>query len=176
MEPIAENIVPEQKQRPWGLLLIGGTIAILSLLSVTLGAFSKGSVAGVSGVAGNPANVEAVSSFAPSPAPSLEPLPSASPIPAATPTPTPTAAPKALKASPTIKPTVRPTETPKPVTTSKATPVPTGEPSAKVSGGDKNCDDFSGHAEAQNYFEANGGSPSNNVDDLDRDHDGQACE
>ena len=29
---------------------------------------------------------------------------------------------------------------------------------------------------AQAYFEANGGSPTNNVDNLDADHDGQACE
>jgi hypothetical protein len=36
--------------------------------------------------------------------------------------------------------------------------------------------DFSSQAEAQAYFEANGGSPSNNVDNLDADHDGQACE
>jgi LPXTG-motif cell wall-anchored protein len=28
----------------------------------------------------------------------------------------------------------------------------------------------------QAYFEAHGGSPSNNVDNLDADHDGQACE
>ena len=32
--------------------------------------------------------------------------------------------------------------------------------------------DFSSQA----YFEANGGSPTNNVDNLDADHDGQACE
>jgi hypothetical protein len=36
--------------------------------------------------------------------------------------------------------------------------------------------DFSSQAEAQAYFEANGGSPANNVDNLDADHDGQACE
>jgi Excalibur calcium-binding domain len=42
--------------------------------------------------------------------------------------------------------------------------------------GDKDCADFSSQAEAQAYFEANGGSPSNNVDNLDADHDGQACE
>jgi micrococcal nuclease len=50
----------------------------------------------------------------------------------------------------------------------KATPV--------YSGGDKDCSDFSSQAEAQRYFEAKGGSPSNNVDGLDRDHDGIACE
>lgn len=43
-------------------------------------------------------------------------------------------------------------------------------------GGDKNCPDFATHAEAQAYFDGKGGSPSNNVDGLDRDHDGIACE
>ena len=41
---------------------------------------------------------------------------------------------------------------------------------------DKDCKDFSSQAAAQAYFEAHGGSPSNNVDNLDADHDGQACE
>jgi hypothetical protein len=41
---------------------------------------------------------------------------------------------------------------------------------------DKDCADFSSQAEAQAYFETNGGSPTNNVDNLDADHDGQACE
>lgn len=42
--------------------------------------------------------------------------------------------------------------------------------------GDKNCDDFNSQAEAQQYFRDNGGSPTNNVDGLDRDNDGVACE
>jgi hypothetical protein len=41
---------------------------------------------------------------------------------------------------------------------------------------DMNCPDFDSQAEAQQYFEANGGSPTNNVDGLDRDNDGVACE
>ena len=41
---------------------------------------------------------------------------------------------------------------------------------------DKNCSDFSTQQQAQQYFESHGGSPSNNVDGLDRDHDGVACE
>lgn len=41
---------------------------------------------------------------------------------------------------------------------------------------DRNCDDFESHAEAQAYFESKGGSPSNNVDYLDGDRDGVACE
>jgi Excalibur calcium-binding domain len=47
---------------------------------------------------------------------------------------------------------------------------------AALAQADKDCADFSSQAEAQAYFEANGGSPSNNVDNLDADHDGQACE
>lgn len=42
--------------------------------------------------------------------------------------------------------------------------------------GDHNCDDFNSQADAQAYFRSQGGSPSNNVDDLDRDNDGVACE
>lgn len=41
------------------------------------------------------------------------------------------------------------------------------------SSGDRDCGDFSTHAQAQAYFEANGpGDPSG----LDRDGDGEACE
>jgi LPXTG-motif cell wall-anchored protein len=40
----------------------------------------------------------------------------------------------------------------------------------------KNCSDFKTQEEAQQYFESHGGSKSNNVDGLDRDHDGIACE
>ncbi|MDN4593830.1 thermonuclease family protein [Polycladomyces subterraneus] len=48
--------------------------------------------------------------------------------------------------------------------------------SSSLNTGDKNCSDFSIQSEAQSYFESHGGSPSNNVDGLDRDHDGIACE
>lgn len=42
---------------------------------------------------------------------------------------------------------------------------------------DKNCPDFNGDQDAaQKYFESHGGSATNNVDNLDRDHDGLACE
>lgn len=41
---------------------------------------------------------------------------------------------------------------------------------------DRNCPDFATQADAQAYFEAAGGSASNNVDRLDADHDGIACE
>jgi len=49
-----------------------------------------------------------------------------------------------------------------------------GSPGATIA--DKNCSDFSTQQEAQQYFDSNGGSPSNNVDGLDADHDGVACE
>jgi hypothetical protein len=48
--------------------------------------------------------------------------------------------------------------------------------SAGYDGSDKDCSDFASHAEAQAYFESRGGSPTNNVDRLDRDGDGLACE
>ena len=41
---------------------------------------------------------------------------------------------------------------------------------------DRNCSDFSTQQQAQQYFDSHGGSPSNNVDGLDADHDGVACE
>lgn len=41
---------------------------------------------------------------------------------------------------------------------------------------DKNCDDFDSQAEAQRYFRDNGGSPTNNVDGLDANGNGVACE
>ena len=41
---------------------------------------------------------------------------------------------------------------------------------------DMDCADFGSHAEAQAYFEANGGSSSYNFDLLDADGDGLACE
>jgi hypothetical protein len=47
---------------------------------------------------------------------------------------------------------------------------------AALAQADKDCADFSSQAEAQAYFDANGDSPTNNVDNLDADHDGQACE
>jgi endonuclease YncB( thermonuclease family) len=42
--------------------------------------------------------------------------------------------------------------------------------------GDRDCSDFANQAEAQTYFEANGGSATNNFDRLDGDGDGVACE
>ena len=50
------------------------------------------------------------------------------------------------------------------------------QPMLSTSGEDKDCSDFATHAQAQAYFESKGGSPTNNVDRLDSDHDGIACE
>ncbi len=58
-------------------------------------------------------------------------------------------------------------------------PVNTGPASTAQIGPDnidKDCSDFGSHQEAQDYFESQGGSQSNNVDRLDRDGDGLACE
>lgn len=41
---------------------------------------------------------------------------------------------------------------------------------------DRDCRDFASQAAAQAYFRANGGSPTNNVDRLDANHNGVACE
>ena len=41
---------------------------------------------------------------------------------------------------------------------------------------DKNCSDFSTQQEAQQYFDSMGGSPMNNVDGLDNNHNGIVCE
>jgi micrococcal nuclease len=68
---------------------------------------------------------------------------------------------------------VNKTTTPSSKPTSSATQQST---TAYSSSGDKNCPDFKTHSEAQAYFNSKGGSPSNNVDNLDADHDGVACE
>ncbi|RAL26721.1 excalibur calcium-binding domain-containing protein [Thermoflavimicrobium daqui] len=45
-----------------------------------------------------------------------------------------------------------------------------------MDGIDKNCSDFPSQDQAQTYFIQDGGSKTRNVDDLDRDNDGNACE
>lgn len=52
----------------------------------------------------------------------------------------------------------------------------TEQSATDTSSRDKDCSDFSTHAEAQGYFVSKGGSATNNVDRLDSDHDGTACE
>ena len=56
---------------------------------------------------------------------------------------------------------------------SSGTP-PTSTP--PTDSGDKNCSDFATHQQAQDYFVSHGGSPTNNFDGLDADHNGIACE
>jgi hypothetical protein len=50
-----------------------------------------------------------------------------------------------------------------------------GSPTTPTAG-DKDCPDFATQGDAQAYFVANGGSATNNIDNLDADHDGIACE
>jgi micrococcal nuclease len=45
-----------------------------------------------------------------------------------------------------------------------------------TSGADKDCPDFSSHAEAQAYYDAQGGVGGGDPDGLDADKDGSACE
>ena len=128
------------------------------------------------------------------------PRPTATPRTAtATPTPRPTATPRTATATPTTRPTATPTSTatatptPSPHTatptaTHTATPTPT-PPSASASPTptptvfstatpsvpDRNCSDFDTWAEAQAFFESEGG-PESDPHRLDSDGDGIACE
>ena len=129
----------------------------------------------------NTLGVQSLPSAIPSeePAKTPEPIPS----PSVTPTPTPTPAPS-IKVTSTPKPTPSPKASTVPAATPKPTvnptPAPTQAPkttstnsSSGYSGADKDCGDFSTHAEAQAFFEANKpGDPH----DLDRDNDNSACE
>lgn len=56
-----------------------------------------------------------------------------------------------------------------------AAPTPPSSSPAPSTGIDKNCSDFSTHQEAQDYFDQNGGSSTNDVDGLDGNGDGIAC-
>jgi hypothetical protein len=77
---------------------------------------------------------------------------------------------------PTSKPTPVSTKVEKVENTQPSDEIRQFEPSRNSGGGDKDCADFSTHEEAQAYFESKGGSATNNVDRLDGDHDGLACE
>ncbi|MEN9328808.1 MAG: hypothetical protein RI947_1616 [Candidatus Parcubacteria bacterium] len=72
--------------------------------------------------------------------------------------------------SPTPTKTVRTTYIP-----ATPTPAPEVQQPESTSGGDKDCGDFSSHAEAQAFFLAQGG-PGSDPHKLDGDHDGEACE
>jgi hypothetical protein len=78
-----------------------------------------------------------------------------------------------VTSEPTQTSTPAPSSTPKVTATPKATTTPRNIIPDNI---DYNCSDFSTYIEAQAYFNAQGGSPSNNVDGLDADHDGIACE
>jgi hypothetical protein len=50
------------------------------------------------------------------------------------------------------------------------------QPPHAIAAAGVNCSDFANQAAAQKFFDSHGGSPSNDVEGLDRDHDGIACE
>ena len=118
-----------------------------------------------------------------------EPVPT--PTLTSTPTPSPTASNQSATPTATATPTpagdsqaVTPTATPTPVPTSETasptpTPTPTPTPAAISTPGpsspDRNCSDFDTWAEAQAFFEAEGG-PETDRHRLDHDGDGIACE
>ncbi len=107
----------------------------------------------------------------------------------ATPTTRPTATPRTAAATPTPTSTVTPTATPTPSaptatpTATPTPPTPTVSPSptptvfstATPSVPDRNCSDFDTWAEAQAFFESEGG-PESDPHRLDNDGDGIACE
>lgn len=49
-------------------------------------------------------------------------------------------------------------------------------PAATTAAVDRDCSDFPSQAAAQAYFDAHGGSPTNDFDNLDGDGDGRVCE
>lgn len=68
--------------------------------------------------------------------------------------------------------------TPSTVTADPTSPPVVPAPRVVVPAGvpDRNCADFATQADAQAFFVANGGSALRNVDDLDANHNGVACE
>lgn len=80
--------------------------------------------------------------------------------------------------SPTVTPEVQPSpDVAAPTSQAPSAPAPTVSNSLPYdpSGPDRDCGDFTTHAEAQAFFEAAGG-PANDPHRLDGDHDGVACE
>jgi hypothetical protein len=51
-----------------------------------------------------------------------------------------------------------------------------GDSANAAATGDRDCSDFSTQEAAQRFFDDHGGDKHHNVDDLDRDRDGVACE
>jgi len=108
----------------------------------------------------------------PTPRPTATPrTATATPIPTSTPTPPPTATPTP---TPAATPTATPTPTP-PGTAVSPTPTSTVFSTATPSVPDRNCSDFDTWAEAQAFFESEGG-PESDPHRLDNDGDGIACE
>lgn len=118
-------------------------------------------------------------SLLPTSTPTLAVTNSPTPTPASTVAPSPAKkipSPTAKNTAPIPMPTrqiIAPTNTPQPI---QQTPETSGGTYTGSLSGDRDCGDFATHAEAQAYFVAKGGNPSNNVDRLDADHDGLACE
>lgn len=69
-----------------------------------------------------------------------------------------------------------PVATQQAVSTAAPTALPTHASQVVPDNIDYDCKDFKTQAQAQAYFALQGGSPTNNVDRLDADHDGIACE
>lgn len=116
----------------------------------------------------------------PTASPSATPKPTTTPKPTITPKPKATLKPKAT-AKPTAspKPSLKPTVSASPEASPTATPpsvviTPTVQSAAIIP--NKTCADFTTHAEAQAYFESEGGSASYNADNLDGDSNGKVCE
>ncbi len=157
----------------------GGVLAFFILIGITAPE-TKQAEGDIEGVSIESQQETITPALVPNPSAELPPLdiPSPSPSLSPSPTPTPTPTPKA-SIKPSNTPTPKPTSTPEPTISPTPTPASVTTSSGSTpsyGGGDKDCKDFSSHAEAQSYFESKGGSPSNNVDDLDRDNDGIACE
>lgn len=149
-------------------------------------------IAVISNASSNKTEVQSATDTAvikPTTQPTDIPVPTATPEPATiyTPTPTPTYYPQKVYSLPTEIPTQKPIYIAPTNPPAQYFAPPVNQPAQNnsssyssggsvSSGGDKDCPDFATHGEAQNYFVSRGGSPSNNVDRLDADHDGIACE
>ncbi len=79
--------------------------------------------------------------------------------------------------APSTQPALSPTTAPQPTQAPQPTsaPQPTQAPQPTAPTVDYDCNQFATQAEAQAFFEANGG-PASDPHDLDRDNDGLACE
>ena len=82
--------------------------------------------------------------------------------------------------APQTTPPAQTTPTPSQDPAAGAAQTPTEDSDADAAGAgtgtDRDCADFQTQAEAQEYFDSQGGSPTNNVDNLDEDADGVPCE